>query len=104
MMAANGTDAGYSYVGALARLIDIAYPSHQLQASVLAYPLQAEGILKRRIVSLGFELANGNEDSGPIDCKFTTKVLRQICRKLENEQRFYFEFSFTERTHFRVGM
>jgi hypothetical protein len=84
--------------------VDLAHPTHQLQASVLAYPLNAAQVLKRRLVALGYDISPSGEDNSPIDAKFSIDILRQIVWRLHGEHRFYFEITFPERAVWRAGM
>ncbi|KAJ3412016.1 hypothetical protein HDV05_001397 [Chytridiales sp. JEL 0842] len=92
-----------SYVCTLARILDLAHPSHQLQSSVLAFPLNANYILKRRLVALGYDISPAAEDNSSIDEKFSIDILKQIIWKLHGEQRFYFELTAPEKAVWRAG-
>ncbi|KAL2916170.1 hypothetical protein HK105_204261 [Polyrhizophydium stewartii] len=94
----------FSYVHILSRMVDMVHPTHQLQATVLAYPLYGVQILKRRVAALGYDLGNANEDSVLLDHKLAADILRQIHKRLEKEQRFYFEWTSPPRTKWRVGL
>lgn len=84
----------FSYVHLLARLLDLAYPTHQLHASVLAFPLYGAQIVKKRIAALGYEIGSSNiEESSHLEYKIVVDVLRQMCHKLEKEHRFYLEWT-----------
>ncbi|KAJ3300337.1 hypothetical protein HK104_001755 [Borealophlyctis nickersoniae] len=92
-----------SYVHLLARVIDAVHPTHQLQASVLAYPLSGVSILKRRLISLGYNVGPGGEESTTLDAKTAVSIVKEISMRLETEHRFYFEFSAPDKTPWRVG-
>ncbi|KAJ3256253.1 hypothetical protein HK103_005616 [Boothiomyces macroporosus] len=96
-------DTDYTYIHIIARLIDLYYPSHQLQASVLAYPLYGSQILKRRISSLGFNLGTTNEDLAVLDFKTVSDLVRQINTRLESEMSVYYEFTVPFKANWRAG-
>ncbi|KAI9363417.1 hypothetical protein DFJ73DRAFT_811117 [Zopfochytrium polystomum] len=96
--------SGFSYISFLARLIDLAHPTHQLQANALAYPHTAPAMLKRRLLTLGYDISPATEDVGPIDHAFVLKALSQMYQGLEKSQRFYFEFLVPDRVCWRVGL
>jgi hypothetical protein len=96
-------DIDFNYVPILARLVDLIHPTHQLQATVLAYPLFATNILKRRLVSLGYELGN-QEDGFQVDYKFSLDLVRQLQRKAERDMRAYYEFSVPVKAEWIVGL
>ncbi|KAI8925687.1 hypothetical protein BC831DRAFT_498185 [Entophlyctis helioformis] len=79
----------FSYVHILSRMVDLMHPTHQLQATVLAYPLYGVQILKRRVSALGYDLGGANEESMVLDHKLA--------------HRFYFEWTTPPRTKWRVG-
>ncbi|KAI8848939.1 hypothetical protein BC829DRAFT_425405 [Chytridium lagenaria] len=81
-------DENYSYISFLARCIDIAHPSHQLQAL---------------LVVLKYDIAPHTEEYGAIDYKFAVDIMKQINWRLELEHQFYFEFSYPNHTQWRVG-
>ncbi|KAJ3220373.1 hypothetical protein HDU67_000040 [Dinochytrium kinnereticum] len=68
-------DVNYSYISILARILDLAHPSHQLQASVLAYPLHAPTIIKKRLVALKYDITPHTEEYGNIDHEFAMDIL-----------------------------
>ncbi|ORY38662.1 hypothetical protein BCR33DRAFT_754541 [Rhizoclosmatium globosum] len=88
----------------LAKLIDAIHPSHGLQVLVLAYPLYAGTILKRRLVQLGYSISPFTEETGIIDATFTKNILKQLYHGLVHDQRFYFEISYPDNTVFRFGV
>ncbi|KAJ3246138.1 hypothetical protein HDU78_007785 [Chytriomyces hyalinus] len=92
-----------AFICALARIVDAAHPSHQLQSTMLAYPLYAGTILKKKLVSLGYSIAPASEDYGQIDAAFTKSILKQIYHGLVQEQRFYLEISYPDSGVFRAG-
>ncbi|KAI9102807.1 hypothetical protein DFS34DRAFT_576986 [Phlyctochytrium arcticum] len=91
-----------SFVTHLARLLDVVHPSHHLAASVLSYPLYAAQLLKRRLVSLGYDVPGGEEAPG-MDSKMAMSIVGQVNGRLAKECRFYFEFSVPDKTSWRVG-
>ncbi|KAJ3272756.1 hypothetical protein HDV01_005284 [Terramyces sp. JEL0728] len=97
-------DTDFSYIHIIARLIDLYHPSHQLQASVLAYPLYGTQILKRRISSLGYNFGGANEDLAVLDFKTVSDIVKQINTRLETEMSVYFEFSVPFRANWRAGL
>jgi hypothetical protein len=98
-----GRETEYSYVPILARLVDMIHPTHQLQAAVLAYPLFGAQILKRRVVALGYEMGNMNEENAPVDYKYCLELVRLLQRKQEQEMRTYFEFTTPGKAEWIVG-
>ncbi|KAI8617462.1 hypothetical protein BC830DRAFT_1113354 [Chytriomyces sp. MP71] len=92
-----------SFICALAKIVDAAHPTHQLQATMLAYPLYAGTILKKKLVSLGYSIAPLSEEYGQIDANFTKGILKQLYHNLVQEQRFYFEISYPDFSLFRAG-
>ncbi|KAJ3097483.1 hypothetical protein HDU97_004850 [Phlyctochytrium planicorne] len=96
-------DDNLSYISFLARILDLAHPSHQLQASVLAYPLHAPTIIKKRLVALKYDIGSHTEDYGAIDYTFAVDIVKQINWRLELEHQFYYEFSYPNHTQWRVG-
>ncbi|KAJ3131993.1 hypothetical protein HK100_005821 [Physocladia obscura] len=102
---ANGlTSSSLSFLCILARTIDAIHPTHQLQGSVLAFPLYAGTIIKKRLVALGYNIAPFTEDTGVIDGAFAANILKQIYNGLVRQQRFFFEVSFQDFTVFVVGL
>ncbi|KAH9253017.1 hypothetical protein BASA81_009022 [Batrachochytrium salamandrivorans] len=92
----------YSYINILARTLELVHPTHQLQATVLAFPLYGIQILKRRILSLGYYLGNTNEESMVLDHKLIIDILKQIHLRLEKEHRYYFEWTVSPKTKWRI--
>ena len=79
------------------------HPTHQLQASVLAFPLFGAQILKRRVVALGYEMGTMNDELSPVDYKYCLELVRLIQKKLELEMRAYFEFTTPTKSDWIVG-
>ncbi|KAJ3321197.1 hypothetical protein HDV06_004540 [Boothiomyces sp. JEL0866] len=96
-------DSEFSYIHIIARLMDLYHPSHQLQASVLAYPLYGTQILKRRIFSLGYNLGATNEDLAVLDFKTVSDLVKQVNTRLEAEMSVYFEFCVPFKANWRAG-
>ncbi len=96
-------DFDFSFVHILARLFDLVHPTHQLQAAVLAYPLYGAQILKRRVLSLSYDLGGGNEDNITLDHKITTELVKQLQKKLDKEMKAYFEVIVPFKAKWRVG-
>ncbi|XJO77036.1 hypothetical protein BDV3_001679 [Batrachochytrium dendrobatidis] len=92
-----------SYIHVLARTIDLVHPTHQLQATILAFPLYGVQILKKRILSLGYSMDPANEDSVILDHKLALDILSQVYKKLETEHRYYFEWTTLPKTKWRIG-
>lgn len=98
----NKTDI--SYIQILARLFDLVHPTHQLQAAILAYPHYSAQMLKRRILSLGYDMGvSNNDETTLLDHKVTTELIRQLQRKLEKETKTYFEFIVPFKSQWRIG-
>ena len=96
-------ESEYSYIHILARLFDLVHPSHQLQAAILAYPLYATQILKRRIQALSYDLGAGSEDSSVFDHKTTSELVGQLQHKMEKDMRCYFEIVVPYLANWRAG-
>ncbi|KAJ3345005.1 hypothetical protein HDU91_007491, partial [Kappamyces sp. JEL0680] len=96
-------DADFSYVNILARLFDLVHPTHQLQAAILAYPMYGAQILKRRILSLSYDIGGANEENVVLDHRLTMDLARQMQKKLEKEMRPYFEVIVPYKTSWRIG-
>ncbi|KAI9331354.1 hypothetical protein BDR26DRAFT_870379 [Obelidium mucronatum] len=93
-----------SFLCTFAKLLDAIHPTHALQGSVLAFPLYAGTILKKRLVQLGYSISPLSEDVGQIDANFAKGILKQLVHALVHEQRFYYEVSFPDLTAFRIGL
>ncbi|KAJ3197485.1 hypothetical protein HK101_003183 [Irineochytrium annulatum] len=93
----------FSFVNAIARLLDLVHPTHQLQANVLAYPLHASSVLKRRLLALRYDIAPLTEDHGVIDQKSAVMIVKQMVLRLRREQEFYYEFSYPNNFPWRIG-
>ncbi|KAJ1529091.1 hypothetical protein HK096_009295, partial [Nowakowskiella sp. JEL0078] len=126
----HSVESGFSYVQILARLIDAVHPSHQLQATVLSYPLSASQIIRRRLLLLGYDIewketkqvmpATGVAgilnavssivddalagNTSTIDLKTALNIVAALIARLETEFRFYFEFASPDRCNWRVGL
>ncbi|KAJ3113482.1 hypothetical protein HDU96_003349 [Phlyctochytrium bullatum] len=82
----------------------ITHPSHQLQATVLAHPLNAPTIIKKRLTALKYDIGSHTEEYGTIDYNFAVDIVRQLNWKMEMEHMFYFEFTYPVHTQWRVGV
>jgi hypothetical protein len=100
----NGKESDYSFIPIIARLTDLIHPTHQLQSSVLAYPLFGSQLLKRRLQLLAYDLGPGNEDVLTLDNKFAHEIMKQMQKRLEKEMRAYYEFSVPYKTTWTVGL
>ncbi|KAI9190216.1 hypothetical protein H9P43_001649 [Blastocladiella emersonii ATCC 22665] len=119
-------DTTTSFMHLLARTADLVHPGHFVLADVIAYPLYAQGVLRHKLLALGYDVqedaaaaaatANGqapaaagvtgattNAASNPRSATFAANVLYAMARKLQHTCRFYFEFTVRERTAWRVG-
>lgn len=98
-------EAEYSYLHAICRIIDFIHPTHALQANVLAYPLYSNQILKRKLVSLGYDTLSSPEDpTFSLDNRVAMEIMRQVEKRLEKEVRCYFEFIVPVHSFWRVGV
>ncbi|KAJ2999525.1 hypothetical protein HDV02_002672 [Globomyces sp. JEL0801] len=96
-------DTDYTYAQFLAKVVDVLHPTHQLQASVLAFPLYGPQILKRRILQLGYDMSGTSEETSQLDFKFTMDVMKQMCRKVDKDMKCYYEFSVPLKANWRAG-
>ncbi|KAI8899147.1 hypothetical protein BC833DRAFT_587015 [Globomyces pollinis-pini] len=97
-------DTDYTYAQFLAKVVDVLHPTHQLQASVLAFPLYGPQILKRRILQLGYDMSGTSEETSQLDYKFTMDVMKQMCRKVDKDMKCYYEFSVPLKANWRAGL
>ena len=66
---------------------------------MLAHPLIAVDILKRRLIEIGIVTSN----ESIYDRHVALDILRSLMRKLDREMRFYYEVNFGEHTMWRIG-
>jgi hypothetical protein len=100
---ANAKESEYSYVSMLARLIDLLNPTHQFQATVLAYPLFGLQMLKRRLLSLDYDLGTNPDETFNLDNKTAVGIIKQMLKRLESDMRAYYEFSVPYKTTWTIG-
>lgn len=100
---ANAKESEYSYVSMLARLIDLLNPTHQFQATVLAYPLFGLQLLKRRLLSLDYDLGTNTDETFNLDNKTAVGIIKQMLKRLESDMRAYYEFSVPYKTTWTIG-
>ena len=92
----------FSYLHSLARIFDLVHPTQNVQSAIMAYPINAISILKKRLASFGYH-SMPNEDPNVLDNIQTAEYIRQINRKLDKEMRAYFEFTVPHRVAWRIG-
>ncbi|KAJ3340438.1 hypothetical protein HDU93_007045 [Gonapodya sp. JEL0774] len=97
-----GTQSSTSFVHVLAHVLDAVHPSHELPASVLAFPLYAPIILRRRLSALGYDLRSAPED-GSFDARSALDILNQVDARLGRSMRFYFELTTGTDTEWMVS-
>jgi hypothetical protein len=98
------SSASYNYTHMLVRILDVAHPTHQLQASVLAYPLYGTTIVRRRLQTLGYDLATDSEEGGSFSGNTVLHIMKQLDARFQKYHSFYFEFSTPDAVAWRVGM
>ncbi|KAI9141422.1 hypothetical protein BKA69DRAFT_1139007 [Paraphysoderma sedebokerense] len=105
-----GRNESGSYLLVIARLLDLVHPSHTLQSLMIAYPLNAFSILKKRLSSLGYELraniltiGTHIEEVANVNATFAIDIIGQIENRLAKEHKYYFEFSCSDKVPWRAG-
>jgi hypothetical protein len=93
-----------SYIHTISRLIDFIHQTHSLQSNILSYPLYSNQLLKRKLVSLGYDTLSPPEDpTFTIDNKTAIEIIRQLDKRLEKDTRAYFEFTVSANANWRIG-
>jgi hypothetical protein len=90
------------YAILLARVLDALYPSHLLASSVLAFPLSALHLIKKRWNSLG--LPNILDEMTNVDSIATKRCLKWLQNGLLRKMNVYFEFGILNHQKWRVGI
>lgn len=93
-----------SFVYVIAKALDAWHSLHTTIPMILAYPLYASVIIKKKLISLGYE-ANfqKTDDTKNIDGNTAMDIMRQIFGRADRETKCYYEVSFSENAHFQFG-
>ncbi|KAI9205006.1 uncharacterized protein BJ171DRAFT_458658 [Polychytrium aggregatum] len=98
-----GASGSNSYNQAIARVLDAVHPSHRLLASTLAYPMSAPSLIKKRLSFLGYAPPNPSDEISNISQMDCLTTLRQLNKRLDEDHRFYFEFTVLDKSDWRCG-
>ncbi|RKP19854.1 26S proteasome subunit P45 [Rozella allomycis CSF55] len=93
-------DDDVSYKNLIAQALDLCYPTHQLYAMMLAFPLTCGDILKKRLTELGFSV---NVSGNLFDKRMAVDIVKTLTRRIDRDMRFYYEITFNDQSNWRVG-
>ncbi|TPX41026.1 hypothetical protein SeMB42_g05767 [Synchytrium endobioticum] len=88
----------------VARILDLVHGTHGLQSSLLVNPRDAVLILRKKLTSLGYEVADFDDGGVKSEKLDVFRIVELIQTRLLAEMRLYFEFTVNATTEWLVGV